>query len=452
MVTSHATDTICAPATPAGGAIAVIRLSGPDAIAAADSIFSRNLHNAPSHQALFGTIGTDSHSIDEVLLTVFRAPHSYTGEDCVEISCHGSAYIQQQILHLLTINGCRMADAGEFTKRAFLSGKMDLTQAEAVADLIASQSEMAHRVAFAALRGNVHSKLQGLQQELLQLTSLLELELDFSEHEDLVFADRTTLLSLSEQIAQELSRLIASYKTGNAIKTGIPVAIVGAPNAGKSSLLNALLGEERAIVSDIAGTTRDVIEDTITIDGTAFRFIDTAGLRHTDDTIERLGIARSYEQIEKAEIILWLTEAFPSEAETQEMISRAEGKVLVHVQTKADLTSYDGIKPQGPFPTIVTSAKTGHGIEALRKHLAGHVAQTFNHSDIIITSARHHAALQCALQSIRAVHHALTTQLPADLISEDLRQTIHHLGTITGTAITSQDTLNHIFSKFCIGK
>ena len=452
MVTSHATDTICAPATPAGGAIAVIRLSGPDAIAAADSIFSRDLHNAPSHQVLFGTIGTDSHSIDEVLLTVFRAPHSYTGEDCVEISCHGSAYIQQQTLHLLTINGCRMADAGEFTKRAFLSGKMDLTQAEAVADLIASQSEMAHRVAFAALQGNVHSKLQGLQQELLQLTSLLELELDFSEHEDLEFADRTTLLSLSEQIAQELSRLIASYKTGNAIKTGIPVAIVGAPNAGKSSLLNALLGEERAIVSDIAGTTRDVIEDTITIDGTAFRFIDTAGLRHTDDTIERLGIARSYEQIEKAEIILWLTEAFPSEAEQQEMIARAEGKVLVHVQTKADLTSYDGIKPQGPFPTIVTSAKTGHGIEALRRHLAQHVAQTFNHSDIIITSARHHAALQCALQSIRAVHHALTTQLPADLISEDLRQTIHHLGTITGTTITSQDTLNHIFSKFCIGK
>lgn len=424
--------TICAPATATGGAIAVIRISGPDAIAIADSTFSRNLIGAESHRALYGNVvDTQQRIIDEVLLTPFLAPHSYTGEDSVEISCHGSRYIVERIIETLIAAGARHAKPGEFTQRAFLGGKMDLSQAEAVADLIASTNASQHQAALSQLRGGVSHQLALLRDQLLRLTSLLELELDFSDHEELEFADRTELLSLTQQISAEVTHLADTFRLGNAIKEGIPVAIIGAPNVGKSTLLNALLGEERAIVSDIQGTTRDIIEDTLVINGLTFRFIDTAGLRHTTDRIEQLGIERSHRAAEQASIIILLTEPgvpYP------DLAVRPDQIVIRRTNKTAEF-----------------AALTGTGLDALRDELLAAVPSAEG-SDTIITSARHHEALLAASEALTRVEQGLTSSLPSDLVAEDLRDCLHHLATITGGEITSQETLSNIFSHFCIGK
>lgn len=428
MFLTHS-DTICAPATAQGGAIAIVRISGPHAIAAADALFSRPLAEAPSHKALFGNIG----DLDEVLLTVFRAPHSYTGEDSVEIACHGSAYIVAELLRLLQEQGCRMAGPGEFTQRAFLNGRMDLSQAEAVADLIASTNAATHRLAMSQMRGGITRVLSQMRQELLTLTSLLELELDFSDHEDLEFADRTQLSTLSTQLLDHVGRLADSFRAGQAIKDGIPVAIIGAPNVGKSTLLNQLLQEDRAIVSDIQGTTRDVIEDTIVLGGHTFRFIDTAGIRHTDDTIERLGIERSMQAAKRAQIIILLTEPgtpYPT-------LDVREDQTIIRITNKTD----------------AFQALHGIGLRELQEQLIEEAAQlTASDSDLIVTNARHHAALCAARESLERVASALAMDISGDLIAQDLREALFHLAEITGGEITSDEVLGNIFSHFCIGK
>jgi tRNA modification GTPase len=376
-------------------------------------------------------IDPTSSPIDEVLVSVFRAPHSYTGEDAAEISCHGSRYILNKVLELLVQNGCRMAQPGEFTQRAYLNGKLDLSQAEAVADLIASNNQATHRLAMSQLRGGISTQLGRLREQLLKLTSLLELELDFSDHEELEFADRTELLELAQKIDAHITRLADSFQTGNALKNGIPVAIVGAPNVGKSTLLNALVGEERAIVSDIQGTTRDAIEDTIQLGGITFRFIDTAGIRHTDDRIERLGIDRSLTAAQRATIILMMTEPgvpYPD-------IPIREDQTLIRIENK----------------TKKFQAKYGVGLDDLRTQLlaaAPHAADT----DIIITNVRHHEALLRAHDSLIRVIDGLQHQISGDLLAEDLRLTLDALADITGGQITPQETLNNIFSHFCVGK
>lgn len=434
----NSNSTICAIATAQGGAIGVIRVSGTQAISLTNNIFRgrRSLLDALGYSVHYGKIVVDKqaeceHVIDEVLVTIFRAPHSYTGEDSVEISCHGSSYILHAVCDALVAQGCQYAAAGEFTQRAFLNGKMDLSQAEAVADLIASQNAAQHKVAMRQLRGGISQQLKLLRDKLLNLTSLLELELDFSDHEELEFADRTELLSLSNQVEAEIERLSSSFAQGNAIKNGIPVAIIGAPNVGKSTLLNALLQDDKAIVSDIQGTTRDTIEDTITINGTLFRFIDTAGIRHTDDKIESLGIERSLKAAERAKVIILMTEPgvpFPD-------INTRDDQTVIRITNKSE-----------HFQAI-----NGIGLADLQQQLVD-TLPTVNDDTVLITNLRHKQALDLALGDIRRSIEAMHMGLSGDLISEDLRQCLTHLAEIVGGEITPHEVLGNIFKHFCIGK
>ena len=424
-------ETICAIATATGGAIGIIRISGPQSFEAVSSICSVRCDAVPANTIHYGHIKDGSEVVDEVLLSVFRAPHSYTGEDSVEISCHGSRYILNKVLELLMGQGARLAHPGEFTQRAYLNGKLDLSQAEAVADLIASTNQATHRLAMSQLRGGISSQLERLREQLLKLTSLLELELDFSDHEDLEFADRSELMELAQKIDTHITHLADTFQTGNALKNGIPVAIVGAPNVGKSTLLNALVGEERAIVSDIQGTTRDAIEDTIQLGGITFRFIDTAGIRHTSDQIEQMGIDRSLTAAQRATIILMMTEPgvpYPD-------IPVRDDQTVIRIENKTERFQ----------------AKFGVGLDELRIQLlaaAPHAADT----DVIITNARHHEALLRAHDHLTRVLQGLQQQISGDLLAEDLRLTLDALADITGGQITPQETLNNIFSHFCVGK
>ena len=442
------TDTICALATAPGGALGIIRISGPRSLEILSHIFRGKaaVQSFPPNTIHYGHIvehvehiehvqydAVSQHPIplDEVMLSVFRAPKSYTGEDSAEITCHGSRYILNKVLELLIQHGCRMANPGEFTQRAYLNGKLDLSQAEAVADLIASTNRATHQMAMSQLKGHFSSELKRLRNQLLHLTSLLELELDFSDHEDLEFADRSELLQLTQQIEAHIAHLADSFQTGNALKNGIPVAIVGAPNVGKSTLLNALLGEERAIVSEIQGTTRDAIEDTINLGGITFRFIDTAGIRHTSDTIEQLGIERSMAAADRARIILMMTEPgvpYPD-------ISFRDDQTVIRIENK----------------TEAFQAKYGIGLDTLKQQLIS-AAPTFSDTDIVVTNARHYDALLRAYDSIQRVIEGLHNELSGDLLSEDLRQTLDILAEIAGGQITPQETLNNIFSHFCVGK
>ena len=444
--------TIAAISTAAGiGGIAVIRVSGPTAATIVDSVFvpfkqANAIVGRKSHTLTYGQI-VDPQSkevVDEVVVSLFKAPHSFTGEDVIEISCHGSLYIQQRILDILLDNGCRLADHGEFTRRAFANGRMDLSQAEAVADLIASQNAAAHRLAMSQMKGSISRKLSDLREQLLTMTSLLELELDFSE-EDVEFADRAKLLSLAHDIDSEVTHLAATFSTGQAIKNGIPVAIIGAPNVGKSTLLNALLKDDRAIVSPIQGTTRDIIEDTITLGGFLFRFIDTAGIRETTDHIEAMGIERSRRAAERAQIIILLTEPGVDFIEVE---TRADQKVI-RVVNKADKLNNISISVPN---TISISALNNIGIEELEQQLISLAKPSEAQGDIILTNRRHYDALNDAHNSLGNVIFALDSQLSGDLVAEDLRAVIESLNSVLGQSITSQDTLNNIFKNFCIGK
>ena len=457
--------TICALATALGGAIGIIRISGPKTLEILSHVFSKNILEAQPNTIHYGHIKDGVEIIDEVLVSVFRAPHSYTGEDSAEISCHGSRYILNKVIELLIQNGCRMAQPGEFTQRAYLNGKMDLSQAEAVADLIASGNKATHDIAMSQLRGHFSSELSRLREQLLKLTSLLELELDFSDHEDLEFADRSELLELTKTIDNHITRLAQSFETGQALKSGIPVAIVGKTNVGKSTLLNALLKDDRAIVSDIHGTTRDTIEDTIDIQGVTFRFIDTAGIRQTTDTIEQIGINRTYQAIDKARIVLWLIDAAPNEAELQEMQERCQGKSLIIIWNKSDIIPYPDLRPVCgcATATLSISAKTGQGLDTLESAIyqAADIP-TLTDSDVIVTNARHYDALLRAHDSIQRVLDGLgacnsqfsiiNSQLPSDLVAEDLRQALDALSEITGGQITPNEVLGNIFKNFCVGK
>ena len=445
-------ETICALATATGGAIGIIRISGPKSLEILSHVFSKEISNAQPNTIHYGNIKDGTKVVDEVLVSVFRAPHSYTGEDSVEISCHGSRYILNKVLALLIANGCRQAGPGEFTQRAYLNGKMDLSQAEAVADLIASTNQATHQIAMSQLRGHFSSKLAQLREQLLKLTSLLELELDFSDHEDLEFADRSELLELAKTIDNHVNRLAYSFQTGQALKQGIPVAIVGKTNVGKSTLLNRLLKDDRAIVSNVHGTTRDTIEDTIDINGITFRFIDTAGIRQTQDEVEQIGITRTYAAIDKARIVLWLIDAEPSTEEISNILQHTENKKLIVIKNKADKAdnnSYNSLK----LPFITISAKFGTGIDELEEAIyeaADIPALTEN--DIIVTNARHYDALVRAHDSIQRVIDGLQMQLSGDLLSEDLRQALDTLAEITGGQITPNEVLGNIFKNFCVGK
>lgn len=479
-------DTICAIATAQGGAISIIRISGRDAINITDKIFcaAGNKHTPlaerPANTITFGLIknGNDE-IIDEVLVSIFRAPHSYTGEDSVEISCHGSSYILQQVMQLLINNGCRAAGPGEYTQRAFLNGKMDLSQAEAVADLIAATSAATHRMAMNQMRGGFSRELSILREKLLHLTSLMELELDFSDHEELEFADRSELKDIASQIERVISHLTNSFSMGNALKNGVPVAIVGETNAGKSTLLNALLNEERAIVSDIHGTTRDVIEDTINLEGITFRFIDTAGIRETTDAIETLGIERSFQKLDQANIVLWVIDATCAEEQfkqlSDQIIPRCKDKHLIIVLNKFDLLdnrakelltnsinnkesdnrSFTTILGNVPKECVVMplSAKNKDGLQGLQKQLISYTTiPDMSQNDIVVSNIRHYEALKHALDAIHRVQDGLNAQLSGDLISEDLRQCLFHLAEIVGGEITTDEVLGNIFKHFCIGK
>ena len=446
-------ETICALATAPGGALGIIRVSGSQSLEILSRVFSKDLSNAEPNTIHYGHIKADKEVVDEVLVSVFRAPHSYTGEDSAEISCHGSRYILNKVLELLIQHGCRMANPGEFTQRAFLNGKMDLSQAEAVADLIASSNKATHQIALSQLRGNFSSELARLREKLLRLTSLLELELDFSDHEDLEFADRSELLAIAEDIDARVSRLAYSFETGQALKQGIPVAIVGKTNVGKSTLLNRLLHEDRAIVSDIHGTTRDTIEDTIDINGVTFRFIDTAGIRQTNDTIEQIGIERTYAAIEKARIIIWMIEENTKPEDIQDLLQQAKGKETIVVCNKVDKMNSDTFVP--PItPLLYISAKTGFNIDQLEAKLfeAAKIPELSDH-DIIVTSARQYDTLLRAHQNLDRVLSGLQTGLSGDLISEDLRLVLDDLADITGEGrIMTNEVLGNIFSHFCVGK
>jgi tRNA modification GTPase len=457
------TETICALATAPGGALGIIRISGPQSLEILSRIFTKDLSDARANTIHYGHIvehsadsaAVSQHPIDEVLVSVFRAPHSYTGEDSAEISCHGSRYILNKVLELLIHNGCRMANPGEYTQRAYLNGKLDLSQAEAVADLIASTNQASHQLAISQLRGGISTELSRLREQLLRLTSLLELELDFSDHEDLEFADRTELLQLTNKIENRIATLAHSFETGQAIKQGVPVAIVGKTNVGKSTLLNRLLKDERAIVSDIHGTTRDTIEDTIDINGITFRFIDTAGIRQTTDQIEQIGISRTYQTIDRARIILWIIDALPSTTEQEDIEARCQGKSLIIVCNKSDkgVTVANVTFNIRYSAFLQISAKTGQGIDELETAIyqAANIPD-LSENDVIINNARHYEALQRAHTSIIHVLEGLHNELSADLLSEDLRQTLDILAEITGEQITPQETLNNIFQHFCVGK
>ena len=445
-------DTICALATAPGGAIGIVRISGNETLEILSRVFTKDLTNAQPNTIHYGHIKNGEETIDEVLVSVFRAPHSYTGEESAEISCHGSRYILNKVLALLIANGCRQAGPGEFTQRAYLNGKMDLSQAEAVADLIASTNQATHQIAMSQLRGHFSSKLAQLREQLLKLTSLLELELDFSDHEDLEFADRSELMDLTKTIDNHITRLAKSFETGQALKQGIPVAIVGKTNVGKSTLLNRLLKDDRAIVSDVHGTTRDTIEDTIDINGITFRFIDTAGIRQTQDEVEQIGITRTYAAIDKARIVLWLIDAEPSTEEFNDIIQRTENKKLIIIKNKADKADNNSYNLLN-YPFITISAKFGTGIEELEQAIyeaANIPALTEN--DIIVTNARHYDALVRAHDNIQRVIDGLQMQLSGDLLSEDLRQTLDTLAEITGGQITPNEVLGNIFKNFCVGK
>lgn len=459
--------TICAISTPAGiGGIAVIRVSGKESIAICDRIFvphkgSSPLKDTEGYVARYGKIMNADGILDEVVATVFRAPHSFTGEDTVEISCHGSLYIQQELLRLLIKEGCRMAMPGEFTQRAFLNGKMDLSQAEAVADVIASQSAASHRVAMNQMRGGYSNELHILRDKLLHLSSLLELELDFSE-EEVEFADRRQLLEVAQEIETLLQKLTNSFAAGNAIKKGIPVAIVGETNVGKSTLLNLLVNEERALVSDIHGTTRDFIEDTVSLQGILFRFIDTAGIRNTTDTVENMGIERTYEKIAQAQIILWLVDCTQVSEHIEwladRIVRRSEGKKLIIVFNKLDKIATEEkevlqqLFENYPAEKLFISAKKQLNTDMLERALleAAHLPQ-LSENDVIVTNMRHYEALTKALESIQEAQAGLTDGIASDLVAEDIRACIHYLGKITGE-ITNDEILGNIFSKFCVGK
>ncbi len=446
-------DTICALATPPGGAIAVVRVSGPDAVAITGSIFSKPLEKALGYTLHFGQIkDMDGKELDDVLVSVFRAPHSYTGEDSTEISLHGSSYIVKNLLESLIWAGARQAEPGEFTMRAFMNGKLDLSQAEAVADLISSSTQATHQMAMSQMRGQFSQELKDLQGQLLHLTSLLELELDFND-QDVEFANRKELAELMEKIEKHIKELADSFQMGNAIKNGIPVAIIGAPNVGKSTLLNALVGEERAIVSNIQGTTRDLIEDTTQIGGITFRFIDTAGIRSTQSKLERMGIERSIQAAEKAKIILLLTESnqpFPD-------IDFKDDQIVMQVINKCDMTlpSSSYLYHRQPDSRLFhISAANGDGLDLLRNALVKEVSLPTNLDDThaIVTNVRHYNALKQALKALRRAKKAFADQTPTDLVAEDLRGCLHHLGEITGSEITSEDVLHNIFANFCVGK
>lgn len=456
--------TICAIATAPGGAIGIIRVSGSEALTIADQIFRPVGSNAPladrkPYTLSFGNIvNAENEVVDEVLVSIFHAPHSYTGENSVEISCHGSAYILQQVMFLLTQNGCIPAGPGEFTQRAFLNGKMDLSQAEAVADLISATNKATHDMALSQLKGHFSNELSDLRAHLLKLTSLLELELDFSDHEELEFADRSELYTLACDIHQRLASLARSFEVGNALKNGIPVAIVGKTNVGKSTLLNHLLHEEKAIVSDVHGTTRDFIEDTTIINGILFRFVDTAGIRTTDDVVENIGIERTYKKLQEAKIVLWLIDQQPTEAEIEDIKERVADKKLIIVRNKIDKSTTiqnSEFKTQNSkFHTVDISAKYGTNIPVLERLIveAADIPQ-FSESDIVITSARHYSALLHADESLQRVIDSMNLGLSGDLLAEDLRIVIDHLAEITGEErITPQETLQNIFTHFCIGK
>lgn len=423
--------TICAPATTAGGAIGIIRISGPQAIPFANALFSKDISQAKGYTMHYGKIANKENAvIDDVIVNISRSPHSYTGEDTVEISHHGSSYIQSEILKLLMAEGCTMAQPGEFTQRAFLNGKMDLSQAEAVADLIASNSTASHHIAMQQMRGGISKRLSELSEQLLTLTSLLELELDFSE-EDVEFADKQKLIALADEIEKELSRLVKSFDTGNALKNGIPVAIIGAPNVGKSTLLNLLLQEDKAIVSDVQGTTRDTIEDTIQIEGVMFRFIDTAGIRHTDDKVERLGIERSLKAVQQASIIILMTE--PGVPYPQ--IETTPTQHVIRITNKSE-----------EFQAI-----NGKGLDKLTTQLLDATPKV-KEEDVIISNVRQQQSLTLALNDIHRCIDALQINLSGDLIAEDLRLCIQHTQDVTGQHISSDNVLQNIFKNFCIGK
>ena len=477
-------DTICALATAPGGALGIIRVSGPRAFDAVSAISSVDCTSAAANTVHFTrlvapatTVPAGSPAgvevIDEALVTIFRAPHSYTGEDSVEISCHGSRYILNKVLELLITNGCRMAAPGEYTMRAYLNGKMDLSQAEAVADLIASSNKATHHMAMSQLRGGISTELSRLRNQLLKLTSLLELELDFSDHEDLEFANRSELQELAKKIDTHITQLAKSFETGQAIKQGIPVAIVGKTNVGKSTLLNRLLRDDRAIVSDVHGTTRDTIEDTIDINGITFRFIDTAGIRQTTDQVEQIGIERTYTAIDKARIVIWMVDTEPSEEELNKISLLTGNKKLIIVRNKIDKAE------NRPFtlvkiPLIEISAKFGDHLSDLEQAIyeAADIP-TLSSADVIVTNARHYEALTRAHSHLMRVLDGLgaanatphfdqrsknsqfsvhSSQLPPDLLSEDLRLTLDTLAEITGGQITPNEVLGNIFKNFCVGK
>jgi len=454
-------DNICALATPIGGAIGIVRVSGPEAISITNSIFSKDISLAKPNTVHYGEIiDKEGSTIDDVLVSVYRAPHSYTGEDSAEISCHGSAYILNKVVHTLIDAGCRQAEPGEYTKRAYLNGKMDLSQAEAVADLVSATNRASHKMALSQLKGHFSSELSILRDQLLKITSLLELELDFSDHEELEFADRSELMQLAKKIHERITLLAKSFETGNALKEGIPVAIIGKTNVGKSTLLNQLLHEDKAIVSDIHGTTRDVIEDTTEINGITFRFIDTAGIRQTEDKVEQLGIERTFKKIDEATLILWLIDAIPSLDEIKNIQERCADKKLIIVINKIDSNDSfaNNIINQLTTATptlqhLEISAKLGTNISQLEQALyaAANIPE-INENSVIVTSARHYEALTHANESITRVIDAMEADLSGDLISEDLRICLEQLSEITGGQITPNEVLGNIFQHFCIGK
>ncbi|MFK2358488.1 tRNA uridine-5-carboxymethylaminomethyl(34) synthesis GTPase MnmE [Bacteroides fragilis] len=462
-------DTICAIATAQGGAIGSIRVSGPEAITITGRIFTpaksgKLLNEQKPYTLTFGRIYNGEEMIDEVLVSLFRAPHSYTGEDSTEITCHGSSYILQQVMQLLIKNGCRMAQPGEYTQRAFLNGKMDLSQAEAVADLIASSSAATHRLALSQMRGGFSKELTTLREKLLNFTSMIELELDFSE-EDVEFADRSALRRLADEIEEVIARLANSFSVGNVIKNGVPVAIIGETNAGKSTLLNVLLNEDKAIVSDIHGTTRDVIEDTVNIGGITFRFIDTAGIRETSDTIESLGIERTFQKLDQAEIVLWMIDSADAISQltllSDKILPRCEHKQLILVFNKVELineTQKNELASQfsehigSEIESIFISAKQRLYTDELQQRLvaAAHLPAV-TQNDVIVTNVRHYEALTRALDAIHQVQEGLDANISGDFLSQDIRECIFHLSDIAGE-VTNDMVLQNIFAHFCIGK